>query len=178
LGGEVLALAIFNNYVMAGGFFSTAGGVSANNIARWDGTAWSALGSGTNGDVRALAVIPCPRGFTGPACDVCIFSATSYNGITAGYLLNATAAPSSEADCTATDGDILRLGWQVATTGGPVCCVQRGSYDDVQNTCNIGCQPPLDYIVYQSQCYSRCFDGVTDVCVSGLLAFSSGQGAC
>ena len=32
----------------AGGRFTTAGGVSANNIAQWDGTAWSPLGSGVD----------------------------------------------------------------------------------------------------------------------------------
>ena len=39
-----------------GGFFTTAGGVSANNIAKWNGSAWSALGSGMNEAVSALAV--------------------------------------------------------------------------------------------------------------------------
>lgn len=41
----------------AGGQFTTAGGVSAVNIARWNGTAWSALGTGTQstGTVYALA---------------------------------------------------------------------------------------------------------------------------
>jgi hypothetical protein len=34
--------------VYVGGQFSTAGGVAAKNIARWNGTAFSALGSGTN----------------------------------------------------------------------------------------------------------------------------------
>ncbi len=33
----------------AGGEFTTAGGVSANRIAMWDGTSWSALGSGIGG---------------------------------------------------------------------------------------------------------------------------------
>ena len=33
----------------AGGYFTTAGGVPANYIAKWDGSAWSALGSGMNG---------------------------------------------------------------------------------------------------------------------------------
>ena len=36
-----------NGYLYAGGDFATAGGVTANHIARWDGFAWSALGSGT-----------------------------------------------------------------------------------------------------------------------------------
>ena len=34
----------------AGGGFTTAGGVPANYIAKWDGSAWSALGSGMDGD--------------------------------------------------------------------------------------------------------------------------------
>ena len=33
--------------VYAGGQFTTAGGTNAANIARWDGAAWSALGTGT-----------------------------------------------------------------------------------------------------------------------------------
>ena len=40
-----------------GGYFTAAGGTSANYIARWDGTAWSALGSGGNDFVGALAVL-------------------------------------------------------------------------------------------------------------------------
>ena len=40
----------------AGGDFTTAGGVSANCVAKWDGSAWRALGSGLNSVVRALAV--------------------------------------------------------------------------------------------------------------------------
>ncbi len=40
----------------AGGNFTTAGGVTVNYIAKWDGTSWSALGSGMNGTVYALAV--------------------------------------------------------------------------------------------------------------------------
>ena len=52
-GGEALYdLAVFDDgsgagpALYAGGYFTTAGGVSANNIARWDGTAWSAVGGG------------------------------------------------------------------------------------------------------------------------------------
>ena len=39
-----------------GGLFETAGGVSANYIAKWNGSSWSALGSGVDGTVYALAV--------------------------------------------------------------------------------------------------------------------------
>ncbi len=39
----------------AGGAFTTAGGVSANYIAKWNGTSWSPLGTGMNAAVAALA---------------------------------------------------------------------------------------------------------------------------
>lgn len=38
-----------------GGNFSTAGGIPANNIARWNGSSWSAVGSGTAGEINSLA---------------------------------------------------------------------------------------------------------------------------
>jgi hypothetical protein len=40
----------------AGGWFTTAGGIAANAIARWDGTNWSALGPGLVGSVYTLAL--------------------------------------------------------------------------------------------------------------------------
>jgi hypothetical protein len=42
--------------VYAGGFFTTAGGTPANRVAKWDGSAWSALGAGMNQAVLALAI--------------------------------------------------------------------------------------------------------------------------
>ena len=42
--------------LIAGGFFTMAGGVSANRVARWDGSSWSALGSGLNASVDSLTV--------------------------------------------------------------------------------------------------------------------------
>jgi len=58
-GASVSALAVdgANNLYAGGGFrFTTAGGVSVNYIAKWDGATWSALGSGMNNPVDALAV--------------------------------------------------------------------------------------------------------------------------
>jgi hypothetical protein len=61
-GASVLSLAVLpNGDLVAGGFFTSAGGVPANCIARWDGSAWWPLGSGFNtitAKVRALAVLP------------------------------------------------------------------------------------------------------------------------
>jgi N-acetylneuraminic acid mutarotase len=61
--GEVNALAVVGNEVYVGGSFTSAGGVSANNVARFNTqtNTWSRLGTGSsngvNGEVRALAVV-------------------------------------------------------------------------------------------------------------------------
>lgn len=58
--GIVFALAVFDDgggpALYAGGDFHTAGGVPAGHIAKWDGSAWSPLGSGMNDYVLALTV--------------------------------------------------------------------------------------------------------------------------
>src|SRR5260221_14760739 len=47
-----------------GGFFTSAGGAPANNIAKWNGSAWAPLGGGLSPAVGALAVFD---DGTGPA---------------------------------------------------------------------------------------------------------------
>lgn len=57
---EVRAFAIFDDGMSEGpslyaaGSFTTAGGVAAQHIASWNGSAWSSLGAGTDGVIRAL----------------------------------------------------------------------------------------------------------------------------
>jgi hypothetical protein len=46
------------SHLYAGGQFTTAGGVLVSNVAVWDGTAWSAMGSGMNNYVYTLAFDP------------------------------------------------------------------------------------------------------------------------
>jgi hypothetical protein len=53
---SVHAIAVSGSDVYVGGVFTLAGGVPANNIAKWDGSTWSALGSGTDDYVHAIAV--------------------------------------------------------------------------------------------------------------------------
>ena len=50
-------LAVKDGDLYAGGDFTTAGALSSNRIAKWNGSAWAALGSGMNSRVSALAVI-------------------------------------------------------------------------------------------------------------------------
>lgn len=59
--GFVGALAVYNGTLIAGGGFNLAGGLPVNNIARWNGGDWEALGEGLTGDdpytgVTTLAV--------------------------------------------------------------------------------------------------------------------------
>ena len=63
LGSEIYALAVSGSDLYVGGdFTNTAGIATADKIAKWDGSAWSALGDNgagdgaLNGPVRALAV--------------------------------------------------------------------------------------------------------------------------
>lgn len=56
--GEVLAMKAGNNNLYVGGNFTTAGGATALNAARWDLSQrkWFTLGSGLNGYVNAICV--------------------------------------------------------------------------------------------------------------------------
>ena len=57
---EVRAVAVFDDgsgpALFAGGTFSSIGGVSAQRIAKWDGSSWSSLGSGLDGWCFSLEV--------------------------------------------------------------------------------------------------------------------------
>jgi hypothetical protein len=61
--GAVQALAVSGNNLYVGGTFSevcgnaacNSGNMTVNNIARWDGDTWSALGGGVDGQIKALA---------------------------------------------------------------------------------------------------------------------------
>ncbi|MCX5652845.1 MAG: hypothetical protein NTU45_15865 [Planctomycetota bacterium] len=56
----VLALAVYDSgtgpQLYVAGYFTSAGGVAANQIARWNGTAWSALASGTTDQLGIVAL--------------------------------------------------------------------------------------------------------------------------
>ncbi len=63
--GDIGALAEYNGELYVGGDvdyscytagFSAAGGAPANNIAKWNGTNWSPVGTGMNGAIHSLAV--------------------------------------------------------------------------------------------------------------------------
>jgi hypothetical protein len=88
---QIWALTVFDDgsgggpALYAGGFFTAAGGVTANRIAKWDGTAWSSLGTGAangvNNSVNALTVFDDGSG-GGPALYAGGFFTTA-GGVTA-----------------------------------------------------------------------------------------------
>ena len=57
LDNNVAAIATISGDVYVGGYFTSAGGIDARYVAKWDGSKWSALGTGLDGAVRAIAVI-------------------------------------------------------------------------------------------------------------------------
>ncbi len=67
------SLAVYNGELYAGGYFDTAGGVAVNGIAKWNGSSWSAVGTGGmmynsgRGAVSALCV------YEGSLCAAGIF---------------------------------------------------------------------------------------------------------
>jgi hypothetical protein len=70
LSDNVNTLAVASNGdVYAGGLFVQAGGVAASRIAKWNGTVWSTLGTGTNYGVFSLAVGPGTKVYVGGVFD-------------------------------------------------------------------------------------------------------------
>jgi hypothetical protein len=55
---SVNTIAVSGSDIYVGGGFTTVDTVVANNIAKWDGTSWSALGNGNglNSSILAIAV--------------------------------------------------------------------------------------------------------------------------
>jgi hypothetical protein len=88
------ALESFNDgngsQLYAGGYFANAGGVSATDVAAWDGTSWSAVGSGPNiGPVQDFEVYYDGRtvalyaagGFAGPSGGIARWDGSSWTTI-------------------------------------------------------------------------------------------------
>ena len=90
----ITALAVApNGTLYAAGIFATLQGTAANNIARWDGATWSALGTGTNGYVGSVGIGPNGDVYAGgnfgqaggiPARNVARWNGTAWNTLGAG----------------------------------------------------------------------------------------------
>jgi len=126
----LFALAVMpNGDLIAGGFFQNAGTVATGAIARWNGTAWSALGPGLAGTVFALAVAPNGDLLVGgnfataggqPASRFARWNGTTWSGFGSGLT-------GFRVNCIATlqNGDIVVGGGFTAAGGAPAANIAR-----------------------------------------------------
>jgi photosystem II stability/assembly factor-like uncharacterized protein len=119
-GGSVSALASSGSEVIAGGYFTLAGGQPASNIARWNGTSWTALGSGVNGDVSGLAVSDGNAYVVGDFTNAggsLASGVAQWNG-SAWAPMNTGAVSYQAIKAVATDGDSVYCGGSFTQMGG------------------------------------------------------------
>lgn len=91
LNGEPTCMIVFNNKLIVGGSFTSAGGNLANNIAAWDGANWSVLGSGLKGNATAASIGCSGFGYIGGyVASLVIFNNELYAG---GTFTNAGGSP-------------------------------------------------------------------------------------
>jgi hypothetical protein len=120
----------FPPQLVAGGEFSTADGVVVNRVARWDGSAWQAMGSGANGPIFALSTLDPDGAGPQPAVLVAGGTFTSIGGVAAARIarfdglawspfgagMNAAVLAMEHIDLGA--GDQLVVGGDFTTAGG------------------------------------------------------------
>src|ERR1041385_6183779 len=53
---SVFGMAVYNDELYVGGYFGTAGGKPARNIAKWDGIRWDTVGAGFDDAVEPVIV--------------------------------------------------------------------------------------------------------------------------
>ncbi|MFY9342957.1 MAG: hypothetical protein WAT39_10740 [Planctomycetota bacterium] len=122
--------ALPNGELVAGGVFTTAGGAAANNIARWNGATWSAVGTGLNDTVQCLTTLS-----NGDVVAGGLF--TTAGGTTANHIArwNGTAWSALgtgvdgqvSAVATRPNGDIVAGGY--FTTAGGVAAIRIARWD-------------------------------------------------
>ncbi|MBL7813424.1 MAG: HYR domain-containing protein [Saprospiraceae bacterium] len=123
-------MVVFNGKLVVAGSFTTNG---FNNIAQWDGASWTALGTGLNGSVDALAVhggkLYAGGSFTSTGSRIAVWDGTSWAALGSG-----------------TNGDVLSLvsygtslivGGSFTTAGG-VSANNIASWDGVSTWSSLG----------------------------------------
>ncbi|QKG53067.1 hypothetical protein [Hymenobacter sp. BRD67] len=166
----VLALAVNGTTVYVGGDFSAAGGNSAiQRVAQWDGTTWSALGSGVSGTVNALVVggttLYAGGSFTAaggaPANYIALWNGSAWSALGSGL--------SNSVSALLLDGTNLYAGGSFTTAGGSAA--NRVAMWDGSSWTSLG--TGADNGVGNGSVYSLALKG-TDLYVGGSFATAGG----
>ncbi len=128
----VRALAVFDASdgagprLIAGGDFTTAGGVLASNIAGWNGSSWSPLGAGMNGSVHCLLTCDVGSGsalyvggaFTNPGSRIARWDGAGWSALGAGISVIQSTAVYALAAFDEGNGPVLFVGGAFNFAGG------------------------------------------------------------
>ncbi|HEX2897134.1 MAG TPA: hypothetical protein VHP63_03690, partial [candidate division Zixibacteria bacterium] len=125
--GGVRALIVYDGKLIAGGDFNGAGGISANNIASWDGTNWSPLANGTGGEVRSMIIydnkVIVGGTFTFvsgvPANYIASWNGNSWSGLGAGLEYNGVGFPRGALALTVFNNKLIAAGRFTSAGGAP-----------------------------------------------------------
>lgn len=117
-------MAVFLNKLVVAGSFTQVNGIPANNIAQWDGTTWSAMGSGLNDGVFDVhvhnGVFYATGAFTHSGMTevnrIARWNGTSWFPVGTG--LNSSISPYSVGRVLASFNNELYVGGTFATAGG------------------------------------------------------------
>jgi hypothetical protein len=120
---RVLAFAGRGSDVFVGGTFTSVGGISVANIARWDGFNWSNMGFGFDSSVGALAVSPSAvyaggsftnvtDAFTFPVNHIAMWDGFNW------YSLGSGVNPSGNVNAIAVSGNNIYIGGTFTNAGG------------------------------------------------------------
>ena len=137
--------------LFVGGAFTGAAGVTVNHVARWDGTNWSALGSGTNGTVFALAEFDADQDGPGApalyatglfstadghsASNIAAWNGSSWSGLDSGIDSTGYALVAFDSDDAGSDDRLgLYVGGNFSLAGG----------EAAGRLARWGCPPPGD----------------------------------
>jgi hypothetical protein len=170
---EPQCLAVSGTDLYVGGSFTTAGGDSANRIAKWSASGgWSALGSGTNGNVLSIVVNGTDLyagGFFTTAGGDSAYYIAKWDGTNWSPLGSGT----NDAVFTfALDGNNLYVGGQFTTAGGkPSGYIALWHIPGTVGVEEISSHIPEGYTLYQN--YPNPFNPLTTIRfslpVSGLV---------
>ncbi|MFH2095616.1 MAG: immunoglobulin domain-containing protein [Bacteroidota bacterium] len=125
--GIINCMERIGNNIYVAGSFTTAGGVTVNNIAVWDGSSWDSLASGINGTVYCMAKwnnklyvggnFPTADGI--PVSNIAMWDGTAWNPLGTGVIGTVLSI--------LTIGDFeVYIGGNMSMAGGvPVSCIAK-----------------------------------------------------